>query len=176
MPLTCKFIGRLSKSGAPISRPNIARKFRRLSARAAQRPISEPIFGSPRPNYLLTHERPHCCHLFSPSTIPNQSHLSNTQTRTHIERDTEPNGSTGLTSKQTSKKKRKSRTAFTHQQIYELERRFNSQKYLSPTDRDEIALSLNLTNAQVITWFQVGLLCIATREFDCIARSSTDLT
>lgn len=30
------------------------------------------------------------------------------------------------------------------------------QKYLSPTDRDEIALSLNLTNAQVITWFQVS--------------------
>lgn len=30
------------------------------------------------------------------------------------------------------------------------------QKYLSPTDRDEIALTLNLSNAQVITWFQVS--------------------
>lgn len=29
------------------------------------------------------------------------------------------------------------------------------QKYLSPTDRDEIAMTLNLSNAQVITWFQV---------------------
>lgn len=29
-----------------------------------------------------------------------------------------------------------------------------NQKYLSPTDRDEIALTLNLSNAQVITWFQ----------------------
>lgn len=28
------------------------------------------------------------------------------------------------------------------------------QKYLSPTDRDEIAIALNLSNAQVITWFQ----------------------
>jgi homeobox protein LBX len=28
------------------------------------------------------------------------------------------------------------------------------QKYLSPTDRDEIAMTLNLSNAQVITWFQ----------------------
>lgn len=28
------------------------------------------------------------------------------------------------------------------------------QKYLSPTDRDEIAITLNLSNAQVITWFQ----------------------
>ena len=53
-----------------------------------------------------------------------------------------------------SKKRRKSRTAFTNQQIYELEKRFLYQKYLTPTDRDEIALSLGLSNAQVITWFQ----------------------
>lgn len=31
------------------------------------------------------------------------------------------------------------------------------QKYLSPTDRDEIAMTLNLSNAQVITWFQVSI-------------------
>lgn len=53
-----------------------------------------------------------------------------------------------------SKKKRKSRTAFTNNQIFELEKRFLYQKYLSPADRDEIALSLGLSNAQVITWFQ----------------------
>lgn len=50
------------------------------------------------------------------------------------------------------KKKRKSRTAFTNHQIFELEKRFLYQKYLSPADRDEIAQSLGLTNAQVITW------------------------
>ena len=53
-----------------------------------------------------------------------------------------------------TKKKRKSRTAFTNHQIFELEKRFLYQKYLSPADRDEIAASLGLTNAQVITWFQ----------------------
>ncbi|CAG2102808.1 unnamed protein product [Medioppia subpectinata] len=53
-----------------------------------------------------------------------------------------------------SKKKRKSRTAFTNHQIFELEKRFLYQKYLSPADRDEIAQTLGLTNAQVITWFQ----------------------
>ncbi|XP_008472190.2 serine/threonine-protein kinase pakA-like [Diaphorina citri] len=53
-----------------------------------------------------------------------------------------------------AKKKRKSRTAFTNTQIFELEKRFLYQKYLSPADRDEIAASLGLSNAQVITWFQ----------------------
>ncbi|XP_074532334.1 transcription factor LBX1a [Halichoeres trimaculatus] len=52
------------------------------------------------------------------------------------------------------KKRRKSRTAFTNHQIYELEKRFLYQKYLSPADRDQIAQQLGLTNAQVITWFQ----------------------
>ena len=53
-----------------------------------------------------------------------------------------------------AKKKRKSRTAFTNFQIFELEKRFLYQKYLSPADRDELASTLGLTNAQVITWFQ----------------------
>ncbi|XP_052771913.1 homeobox protein Hox-B10a-like [Mya arenaria] len=55
---------------------------------------------------------------------------------------------------QLPKKKRKTRTAFTNQQIYELEKRFVLQKYLTPSDRDEIAGKLGLTCAQVITWFQ----------------------
>nr|XP_038034775.1 transcription factor LBX2 [Anas platyrhynchos] len=53
-----------------------------------------------------------------------------------------------------SKKRRKSRTAFTNQQIYELEKRFLYQKYLSPADRDQLAQRLALSTAQVITWFQ----------------------
>lgn len=52
------------------------------------------------------------------------------------------------------KKRRKSRTAFTNHQLYELEKRFLHQKYLSPADRDQISHQLGLTNAQVITWFQ----------------------
>ena len=50
--------------------------------------------------------------------------------------------------RQTPKKRRKSRTAFTNHQIYELEKRFLYQKYLSPADRDQIAQQLGLTNAQ----------------------------
>lgn len=40
--------------------------------------------------------------------------------------------------RQQAKKKRKSRTAFTNHQIFELEKRFLYQKYLSPADRDEV--------------------------------------
>ncbi|XP_073418969.1 transcription factor LBX2 [Dendrobates tinctorius] len=64
----------------------------------------------------------------------------------------EPLGSFGH--RPSSKKRRKSRTAFTNHQIYELEKRFIYQKYLSPADRDHIAQQLGLSNAQVITWFQ----------------------
>lgn len=53
-----------------------------------------------------------------------------------------------------ARKRRKARTCFTNQQIFELERRFVYQKYLSPADRDEIAHSLGISGAQVITWFQ----------------------
>ncbi|KAL3972528.1 alpha-amylase [Sarotherodon galilaeus] len=66
-------------------------------------------------------------------------------------------GRDGLTlfgQRNTPKKRRKSRTAFTNHQIYELEKRFLYQKYLSPADRDQMAQQLGLTNAQVITWFQ----------------------
>lgn len=52
------------------------------------------------------------------------------------------------------RKRRKTRTAFTNQQLGELERRFGCQKYLTPADRDDIASTLHLSAAQVITWFQ----------------------
>ncbi|CAG0909923.1 unnamed protein product, partial [Darwinula stevensoni] len=53
-----------------------------------------------------------------------------------------------FSSRNGAKKKRKSRTAFTNHQIFELEKRFLYQKYLSPADRDELAQTLGLTNAQ----------------------------
>ncbi|CAO2605565.1 Transcription factor LBX2, partial [Lemmus lemmus] len=51
-------------------------------------------------------------------------------------------------------RRRKSRTAFTTQQVLELERRFVFQKYLAPSERDGLAARLGLANAQVVTWFQ----------------------
>ncbi|XP_022359948.1 transcription factor LBX2 [Enhydra lutris kenyoni] len=54
----------------------------------------------------------------------------------------------------TGRRRRKSRTAFTAQQVLELERRFVFQKYLAPSERDGLAARLGLANAQVVTWFQ----------------------
>ena len=56
--------------------------------------------------------------------------------------------------KETTKKKRKCRTAFSNAQIFGLEKRFIYQKYVSPVDRDEIALGLGLSNNQVSKAFQ----------------------
>ncbi|KAI5693712.1 hypothetical protein M8J75_004227 [Diaphorina citri] len=51
-------------------------------------------------------------------------------------------------------RKKRSRAAFSHAQVYELEKRFNAQKYLSGPERADVAKSLKLTETQVKIWFQ----------------------
>lgn len=51
-------------------------------------------------------------------------------------------------------RKKRSRAAFTHLQVYELERRFNHQRYLSGPERSDLARRLKLTETQVKIWFQ----------------------
>lgn len=50
--------------------------------------------------------------------------------------------------------KKRSRAAFSHAQVYELERRFNAQRYLSGPERADLAEALQLTETQVKIWFQ----------------------
>ncbi|XP_053209656.1 homeobox protein B-H2-like, partial [Panonychus citri] len=52
------------------------------------------------------------------------------------------------------RKMRRNRTVFTELQLMGLERRFDSQKYLSTPDRAELARILGLTQLQVKTWYQ----------------------
>lgn len=46
-------------------------------------------------------------------------------------------------------KSRRRRTAFTSEQLLELEREFHAKKYLSLTERSQIATSLKLSEVQV---------------------------
>jgi len=51
-------------------------------------------------------------------------------------------------------KRRKPRALFSHTQVYELEKRFTVQKYLTAHEREYLAKVLNLTETQVKIWFQ----------------------
>lgn len=55
---------------------------------------------------------------------------------------------------QCGSKRKGGQVRFSPQQTQNLERRFNSHKYLSPEDRRKLAMELNLSDRQVKTWFQ----------------------
>ena len=50
--------------------------------------------------------------------------------------------------------RRKPRVLFSQAQVYELERRFKQQRYLSAPEREHLAQILKLTSQQVKIWFQ----------------------
>ncbi|XP_065828987.1 homeobox protein Hox-A2a-like [Oscarella lobularis] len=52
------------------------------------------------------------------------------------------------------KPEKKSRTAFTSYQLFELEKRFQYQRYLVKDERRHLAVTLGLTDRQIKTWFQ----------------------
>lgn len=52
------------------------------------------------------------------------------------------------------KRKKRSRAAFSHAQVFELERRFSQQRYLSGPERSDLAKTLRLSETQVKIWFQ----------------------
>jgi homeobox protein Nkx-2.2 len=63
-------------------------------------------------------------------------------------------GSVGGGGNKQQSKKRKRRILFTKAQIYELEKRFKQQKYLSAPEREQLATAIRLTPTQVKIWFQ----------------------
>ncbi|KAG7332089.1 hypothetical protein KOW79_003923 [Hemibagrus wyckioides] len=53
-----------------------------------------------------------------------------------------------------AQKQKRSRAAFTHLQVLELEKKFSRQRYLSAPERAHLAAALHLTETQVKIWFQ----------------------
>ena len=74
----------------------------------------------------------------------------------HDESTTQPSQIKRTSHKDMIKKRhsKKSRTIFTSEQLQELEKHFNDQKYLSKFDRCRLASSLDLCQRQVKTWYQ----------------------
>ena len=52
------------------------------------------------------------------------------------------------------RKRKKARTAFSREQVADLEKKFQDKKYLSSNERGELAEKLKLSDMQVKTWFQ----------------------
>ncbi|MGH0156320.1 UNVERIFIED_CONTAM: hypothetical protein FKN15_031025 [Acipenser sinensis] len=69
-------------------------------------------------------------------------------------KDTEDEEKAEETDRPRQRKRRKPRVLFSQAQVYELERRFKQQKYLSAPERDHLASVLKLTSTQVKIWFQ----------------------
>nr|pir cardiac-specific homeobox protein Csx - mouse [Mus musculus] len=67
-----------------------------------------------------------------------------------------------------ARRRRKPRVLFSQAQVYELERRFKQQRYLSAPERDQLASVLKLTSTQVKIWFQ-------NRRYKCKRQRRTRL-
>ncbi|OCT63403.1 motor neuron and pancreas homeobox protein 1 [Xenopus laevis] len=109
-----------------------------------------PALGSAHPNF------PYSC--FSAPPAPGQQHMKASLPLEHWLRaglllhrgqDLHSSAQPGLMGKC-----RRPRTAFTSQQLLELENQFKANKYLSRPKRFEVATSLMLTETQVKIWFQ----------------------
>jgi len=61
---------------------------------------------------------------------------------------------TTTTPSSNNSKNRRRRTAFSTHQLMELEREFQAKKYLSLTERSQIAQQLRLSEVQIKIWFQ----------------------
>ncbi|XP_067899042.1 homeobox protein Nkx-2.5 [Heterodontus francisci] len=71
-----------------------------------------------------------------------------------MEVNTEKEGQKPDEAERPRRRRRKPRVLFSQAQVYELERRFKQQKYLSAPERDHLANILKLTSTQVKIWFQ----------------------
>ncbi|KAI5622068.1 NK2 transcription factor related 7 [Silurus asotus] len=68
--------------------------------------------------------------------------------------DGKPEASGAEDNRPKPRSRRKPRVLFSQTQVFELERRFKQQRYLSAPEREQLAAVLKLTSTQVKIWFQ----------------------
>lgn len=74
-------------------------------------------------------------------------------------------------------KQKRSRAAFTHLQVLELEKKFSRQRYLSAPERAHLAAALRLTETQVKIWFQNRRYKTKRRQqLDCYRKSEGNVS
>lgn len=78
-------------------------------------------------------------------------------TNTPRKRSRKESPSSDASSEEGERKRKKARTTFTGRQIFELERQFEMKKYLSSTERAEMAKLLSVTETQVSPLHEVVL-------------------
>ena len=90
-------------------------------------------------------------HVQEKSQISASSRKDSSSKRPHHLHDPNDVGEVRLLRQKT---KRKPRVLFSQAQVYELERRFKQQRYLSAPERDQLANILKMSPQQVKIWFQ----------------------
>lgn len=102
-------------------------------------------------------QQQHMSHSFTGQKLEHQQlHRPTSSRDPDVDKDDGDDGEEGHDEDDGSVRKiRRNRTVFTELQLMGLERRFDSQKYLSTPDRADLARVLGLTQLQVKTWYQV---------------------
>ncbi|EDV48878.1 homeobox protein abdominal-B isoform X2 [Drosophila erecta] len=125
-----------------------AAKKKKLSPTAAATVALPPDISPTGSSDSLMRDKLMATNSSSPGSNVNPQLQSNANSTLETTEDDSDSGSTD------ARRKKKARTTFTGRQIFELEKMFENKKYLSASERTEMAKLLMVTETQVKIWFQ----------------------